>query len=240
MAGAEEVVLESAKSGGGLFVPTPSKIALYITLVIFLVFATVGTIESFQQKSFYPFVDNTLFRVASADHKLSNLVDSIESKERPTFDGFFAKTFPSFFWFWLKFWLQALSNLYFIIFLLWFIYFIFSLQDDGLIARNIISAIGIFVAIQFLFGLLLFGMNIQEHYDSVTYQNETYVKVPAKLSYFNDAMAHSIPFEGTWKFFSHWITKDLFYKIQAVANTDIAQAITNIPDNGTMLNSTGG
>lgn len=237
-----QVALNGAKSGGNLFFGNPfNKWALIITAIFFLIFATIGTMESFQQKSVYPLIDRTIFKVMASDSQLGQSIDVIESQERPTFDGFFAKSFPPYLWFWLKFWLDVIGNLYFIVFFIWLLYMFFNSLNNSELLLNIGKAILSFCFIQVIFGLLIFGMNINNNYDSITYENSNYVKVPAKLDYFNDAIKYSYPFHGAIKFFHHWINGDLYYKIERISNTEIGSIITGIPiSNGTILNYTGG
>lgn len=227
----ESVVVAGASAGAkgaGILLSPFGRINLIITVSLLLILGIVGVIEGFEQHSFFPVLDRTVFQIVGADHKIGQSVDLLESVERPHFQGFFNKSFPSYLWFWLKFWSLTIMNLYFIFACGYLIYIIFKSFDNTNLVKNITLAVIVFLLLQFFVGLLMFSMSMA----GKTLPDN-------RVDVLNEEILASIPMEGTFKLVKHIINKDLFYKIIEVAETPIGTAITNVPINSS-INSSGG
>ena len=129
---------------------------LWVTLIFFLILAGVGVYESFQQHSMYPLLERTVLKVVASDRLLGHLAEQVAAHETPPFTGFFQKTFPTFIWFWLKFFFDAVSSLYFIFFFGWLIYWLFSVISNTSPMRNVLLMLLTYVVLTFIISTMLF------------------------------------------------------------------------------------
>lgn len=221
--GTESIGVGEAVAKGGLFALNPfSKITFIITAILFLCLGVIGTIESFQVGSVYPLLDKTIFKVVSADFQIGSAVDSLESSPRPIHpSSMFSKAFPTWLLFWCVWWFGIIADIFFIYFFIFLIYFCWSLTDDGLILRNAIFTTITFIIISMFVGMIFFNLSLAGTY------------VPSgKTKIFNTQMSHIYPFHGIIKLITHFITKDLFYRVDEFANSPFGQVINYIPNSG--------
>ena len=107
-----------AKVSSGFFLNPLGRVNLIITGVLFAVLIVVGIFQSVEQHSILPLLDNTVFKIVSADTQIGEAVDSLESSARPLKpSSVVSKEFPPYLWFLIKFWSSIIINLYFICFL---------------------------------------------------------------------------------------------------------------------------
>ena len=204
----KSVVISSAES---TFSPFKRNI-LIITAIFFVICAFVGIFESFEQNSFAPLYHRTLEKVVASDHQLGRYVESLASGDVPHFEGLFVKVFPHFLWFWFLFIVNVVANLYFVFFFGWFLYFLWSLHDDGKILRNIIFGILCYLILSFLIGTAI-------------YIGDMSGKSMPKNS-LGDWIDHSYPFEGTVKFVTFFINRDSLVKVANWSESPIGAWVT--------------
>jgi hypothetical protein len=204
---------------GGFFASPLGRINLIITGIFMAFLIVMSIFQCIDQKSLFPLLDNTVFKVVGADAQLGQSIDELESSARPLHPtSIFSKQMPVWLWFWVKFWFEAIYDLWFIYFFCWLIYlFWYSLNNQSL-DRNIIFTIITFLIISLFVGMIMYNMNLSG-----------YCLPDDKLENFNLQMKHTYPLHGTIKFFSHWITKDLFYKVGSWTETSLGKMITSIP-----------
>lgn len=222
-----EMVVEGVSKGakvGGIFASPLGKINLYISGVFLIFLIIAGVFQSVDQHSVYPLFENTVLKIANSDGQLSQRIDELESKPRPESpSGIFSKAFPTWLWFWCKWWFLAIIDIWLVWFLLWALYTIFKMIDQTSMLKNILLAVLVFALIQFFAGVVLYSMNHAGQ------------KLPDdKLAIFGDEMKNSIPLHGTFKLVTHIFNKQLFYKVQNFAGTGFGQALTNIPINNSV------
>lgn len=220
--------IEVGKKVGMFAFPSFEKITLIITAVVFSVFIIIGSIQSIEQKSFFPLADNTVFRIAGADHKIGQSITGIYQDTYPKGDHWYSWQTIKWAWHWFLFWLGIVANIWFIFFIIYGIYWIAQKINDTSKVRSIIIAVTLFMLIQILVGLLFYAMSMAGH----EIKND-------KIAILNDAIGHSYPFEGMTKMIVFFVNKDNFQKIYNLANTPIGQAITNIPEGYNLTNATG-
>lgn len=138
--GFESGALTTSSRVGSYFISPLGKINLVVTGIFFIILIINGINESVQEKSVYPLVDSTILTILSSDSKLSVQVDELESSSRPVWNGdFLNKGFPVWLWFWVKFWWFALANLWMLYFLCWVLYGFWSMTNNSLVLRNVLS-----------------------------------------------------------------------------------------------------
>lgn len=225
---AVEEAIEVGKKVGVFAFPSFEKITLIITAVVFAVFIVIGSVKSIEQKSFFPLVDNTLLLTVSADHKISQTIDTLQTDTYKKGDHWYS--WQTIKWVWHRFllWLSIVADIWFIYFFLYIIYWIAQKINDSSKVRSIAIALTIFIIIQLMMGLLLYSMSTS----GKCVKND-------KIAIFNDAISHSYPLEGLVKASIFIFSYDNFQKIYNLANTPIGQAITNIPEGYNLTNATG-
>jgi hypothetical protein len=228
--GAESGISAGIQSGairtGSYFASPTGRINLIVT-GIFLIFLILNGInESVEQKSVFPLVDNTVLRFLSSDSKLGVQVDELESTSRPVWSGgLFSKAFPIWLWFWVKFWWLAIANLWMLYFLCWVIYGFWSMTNDSLILRNIIFTVITFLLISFIVGMMVYNLNLSGK-----------CLTDNKNKVFSGLMINSYPLHGTIKFFTHFLTGDLFHKVSDWVDTPTGRAISGINERVNIYN----
>jgi hypothetical protein len=153
------------------------------------------------------------------------MVDDLSVSEPPVFDGFLVKSFPSYLWFWFKFWFLIVCNVWFIYFFIWFLYWLFSLTNSSLILRNVLLALGTFILISLFIGMVMYNVRLS----GVCLPDD-------RVKNFNHIIANSYPLHGMSKLVVRFVDKDLFYSIAGWSNSDFGKIIVNIPDPIPILN----
>lgn len=223
--GFEEPIMSGVVKTSGFFVSPLGKANLIVTGIIFLLLAFVGLSESFAQHSGYPFFSRALLPIIGADTAVGGLVDDLGST--PSFDGYFTKTFPSFLWFWLRFWFLILANIWFIYFFIWLLYGCWSLTNSALVLRNVFLALGSFILISLFVGMVMYNVRLS----GVCLPDD-------RAKNFNHMMANTFPLHGVAKLGVRFIDKELFYRIAGWSNTGFGKAVTSIPNSPNILNET--
>jgi len=214
--GFEEVGV--AKTGSKFLSPL-GKVNLIITGIFFVILIIAGIFQSIDQKSLLPLLENSLFKVAGADSQLGQSIDTLESSARPVHPtSFTSKAMPVWLWFWIKFWVSAIANLWFIYFFCWLIYLFWDSLNNSSLARNIIFTIITFLIISFFVGMIMYNMMLAG-----------YCLPNDKVKNFNLQMKNTYPMHGTFKFFHHWINKDLFIKVGSWTDTELGKLVSDIP-----------
>lgn len=216
----KSVIVNSAQS---TFSPFRRNI-LIITAVFFLILGVVGVIESFQQNSLSPLYHRTLGKIISADYELGRYVEELASGDVPRFEGFLMKSFPHFLGFWFSFVVNVIADLYFVFFLGWGLYELWSLTNRSLILRNVLFAIGSYLILSFFIGTAMFV------YDS-----------SGKCLPNNSVgvwLDKTYPFEGTVKFVTFFINRDALTRMADWTESPVGSFILNTPttDNSTGVN----
>ena len=225
--GVEEPIISGAVKTTGFFVNPLSRINLIVTAIIFLILAGVGLSESFSQHSGYPFFSRALLPIVGADTSVGMLVDDLSANPIPHYDGFLTKTFPSYLWFWLKFWFLVVCNIWFIYFFIWLLYQLYSLGDNGLILHNTLMALGTFVLISLFVGMVVYNVRLS----GLCLPDD-------RAKNFNTQMANTYPLHGVSKLAVRFVNKGLFDRITAWSDTGFGRAVSDIPNSPNLLNLT--
>lgn len=218
------VVVSQAES---TFSPFKRKI-LVITAIFFLILGVVGVIESFESGSIAPLYHRTLGKIIGADHELGRYVETLAGGDVPRFEGFFVKSFPSFMLFWFLFIVNVVADLYFVFFLGWALYELWSLLDTSKVLRNVLLAVGSYVVLSFLIGTAMF---INDASGKVLPDDAVMVWLDK-----------SYPFEGTVKFVTFFVNRDSLTRVADWSESPIGSMIVNTPtavDNYTGVNDSG-
>ena len=219
-----------AKVSSGFFLNPLGRVNLIITGVLFAVLIVVGIFQSVEQHSILPLLDNTVFKIVSADTQIGEAVDSLESSARPLKpSSVVSKEFPPYLWFWIKFWSSIIINLYFIYFFLWLIYGFWYSMNSSLVARNVIFAIVSFLIISVFVGMIFYNMRLSG------------MCLPEnKAVNFQTQMSNAYPLHGTIRLVQHTFNKDLFFKIGSwTTDNGFGQMISNIPSSNVSVNVSG-
>lgn len=217
----------AAETGGQQMMPFQRSV-LWITLIFFLILALVGVIESFQQHSIYPLLDRTVLKVVAADHQLARQVESVVTHQTPAFTGLFQKSFPSYLWFWLKFYLNMIGNLYFIFFFIMLLYWGFRMLNQTSALKNILLAALTYLIITTLAGTLLYVADMNGR--TMPVGRDTAIKHWWMSSY---------PLEGVSKTVMYYVAPSTLKSIADWTETSaIAPIITNVPQGTIAVNAT--
>jgi hypothetical protein len=221
----EEQVVSGASKGAGFFISPLGKTNLIVTAVVFLILAFVGLSESFSQHSAYPFVSRALLPIIGADTQVGQMVDDLNTSPPPVYDGFLTKTFPSYLWYWLRFWFLILCNVWMIYFFCWLIYGFWYMMDSNLIARNIIFTVITFLILSLFIGMIMYNVRLS----GLCLPDD-------RAKNFNHQMANAYPLSGMSKLVVRFVNKDFFYRIAGWSNTDFGRLVTNIAQSPDILN----
>ena len=225
--GVEAGLRAGAIQTGGFFLSPLGRINLIVTGIFFIFLIITGAMQSVEQKSVYPLLDNTVFKIIGADTKLSNAVDLLESSERPRASSVLSREFPAVVWFWVKFVFEVVSNLWFMYFFCWLIYGFWRAMNQESLIRNIVLTAVTFVLIALFVGMIMYHVSISGK-----------CLVPEKGKVFNALMENSYPLHGTIKFFTHFINGNLANRVVAFGDTSLGRATFNVPDSPNIYNVT--
>lgn len=213
--------MAGASKGVGFFASPLGKLNLILAGFFFVVLIINGISESIQTNSIYPLFRNTLEKVVGADTHLGQSVDALESGARPVKPAsIVSKAMPKNVWFWIKFYFNVVTDLFFIYFFCWLVYGFWNAMDNQSLIKNIILTVASFLLISLFVGMVLFFMSL---HGKTLPDNE--------VKCFNLIIKQTYPLHGTIKFFAHFINGDLFHKLGTWMDTDLGQAITGIPQN---------
>jgi hypothetical protein len=126
------------------FLPFGSKWQLNLMLYIFLFVIFISTVQALQQKTWYPYLDNTAGKMVSADNNIYSKVDNLQNHPEKIFTYPNPETWSQRVKFYFQLfilWCDILSSIYFIYFVGWAFYQLFKLQNNSLVFRNIVLAI---------------------------------------------------------------------------------------------------
>lgn len=225
--GLEQPIISGASKGAGFFISPLGRVNLIVTAVVFLFLAFVGVSESFEQHSGYPFFEKALLPIIGADTSISIMVDDLNTNPTPSFDGYVSKSFPSYLWFWIKFWFVAICNLWFIYFFIWLLYGCWSLTNNSLMLRNVLLAVGSFILISLFIGMVMYNVRLSG------------ICLPdSKSENFNHLLANSYPLNGVSKLVVRFVDRDLFNRIVGWSNSGFGKIVTSIPNSPNILNDT--
>ena len=217
--GVEEPVISGAAKVGGFFISPLGRTNLIITGILFIILLGSAIAQSVQQRSFYPVVDATVLKIIGADSQLGMLVDNLELSPHPMYSSnVFSTQFVSWLWFWTKFWFSAITDMWFIYFVIWLLYggFMFLHSDSKALALSL--ALVSFIVLTILSGMIIYNLALAGK-----------CLVPDQMTNFNAQMVNVYPMHGTLKFFDHFITGQLFREVASWTQTGLGQAVSNIP-----------
>ena len=225
------------------------RIAFYVTILFIVVLAVAGAVESVNRKSYYPFLENTVFRWVGSDHVIGKDVEAL--KNAPVFAEnvkFLSKEWWGNFsplWYRFSFWLDVILNLYFMFVIIYVFYKVFMTTNSSLPALNIIYAFVLFALLQLLVGLAFFGVNLDVYYPSVDFQDSVNVSYHAvvipdnRIDLLNDMFGRSYPFEGSVSLVNHLFRGNLFDRTNEFEDSLAGKILMDVPDAGLNINDSG-
>jgi hypothetical protein len=132
------------------------RTVLVVTLAFFLILATVGVIESFQQHSLAPLLSRTVLKVVASDRLLGATAEHLATQQAPVYTGVFQKSFPVFIWFYITTFFDVVSSLYFIFFFGICIYWVFQAINNTSPLRNALLTVATYAVLTFMLSTMLF------------------------------------------------------------------------------------